>query len=237
MDTPQSQLVGDLSSTPVADRWLWDEEILALDNLLAFHPPEPERSTFVEIIHDRRQMLASELAERVFLTEIVKRDVHHQLRARSDFRNPRIVIEQWVPALQCWLTSGTFDLDTPSHIIVRNLRMGDPRFETPQEALDRQRAASAKRRAQIDAESDLKIKDAIANLSSERLDQFIAVEQALKTGETITSRGDDARFLERATARTKSAAARGDVEAQSVLTYGVRDTHLCVNPGDNPTVR
>lgn len=230
-------IVGDLSSLPNPDRRLWTDEIHALDQLIRMGAPPEQAAIFRDIIHDRRAILEQELREREFLTKMINAEVHFQLRARSDFAEAKIVVEQWVPAVNCWLISGKFDIDATPAYIIAELQKGDPRRTSAAEVFAAAKEAATAKRAARDAESSLKVLDAVNDLSAARLDEFIAVEEALKTGETITSRGDDRRTLDTLEARTRDAAAAGDSEAQSVLTHGVRDNVMCHNPGDNPLVR
>lgn len=231
----ETQPVGDLSSLPRPDRWFWIEEIQALDALIQMGCPEP--NTMRDIIRYRREILAGELRERELLTRLINDAVHFQLRARSDREQGDIVIEQWVPYVNGWLISGRFLIDATSSQIITELQKGDPRRTSAADTLADTRDAAATRRAQIDATSTLKVLDAVADIPSERLDEFMAVEQALHTGETITSRGDDRRTLDLLESRTRDAAANGDSEAQLVLARGVQDNRMCHNPGDNPLVR
>lgn len=227
-------IYGDLSSLPPADRRLWDEEVFALDQLIYMGAPADQAAIFRDIIHDRRQLLEQELLRGGFLTQIIAEAVHFQLRARIA---DEVVIEQWVPAVNCWLVSGKFPIDATPDYIIAELHKGDPRRTSAEDVLTGNREAATIRRTQIDATTDLKVRDAVNAIPDARLDEFMAVEQALHTGETITSRGNDRRTLDNLEARTQDAAAQGDSEALSVLTHGVRDNRMCHNPGDNPLVR
>lgn len=230
-----SAIIGDLSSLPPADKRLWNEEIHALHQIIKMGCPEAD--TLREIIGVRRQILDRELRERDLLTAIISDRVHFQLRARSDWDAADIVVEQWVPSVGCWLTSGRFPLTATADQIVIELHKGDPRRTSAVDTLADTREAAAARRASIDATTDLKVRDAVNDLSPRALGDFLAVEGALHTGETITSRGDDRRLLDKLESRTRDAAAAGDTQAQAVLTHGVQDDALCRNPGDNPLVR
>lgn len=238
LDLPDStQLYGDLSSLPSFDRRLWNEDVFALDQLIQMDRSGPYASTFAEIIRDRMALLDVELSQRLLLTEVIQSQVHHQLRAASDLQRGGFVVEQWVPALRSWIVCGKFAEDTPSSVVVAQLRAGDPRFQTPAERFEETKAQAAANRKALDRASDEKVWQAVDDLSTKQLEDFVAVEGALKTGETITAHGPDAQYIENALANTKKAAAAGETHAQQVLTHGLRDTALCLNPGDNPNVR
>lgn len=233
------QLVGDLSSFPDPARTLWDEEVWAMDFLLTRGDlPVDQISNVRTIIAHRTDMLAAELRQaNPFLDRMVKSQVHHQLRVRPDFRREELCVEQWIPALRHWKVCGYFPNDTPAADIIYQLQRGDPRFKSATEAYEESRAQAARNRAALDAANDQKVLDAVNSLSSARRDQFIAVEEALKTGETIMARGDDRRAIERGIELTQKAARSGEVEAQDILTnHGRMDNPMCLNPGQNPLV-
>lgn len=232
-------LVGDLLSTPTRDRELWDEEVYALTYLMeSGRAPANEKDVLLGIISDRMAMLRAELAAAPkMLNQLIHDRVHHQLRAHPDFRKGGLVVEQWIPALRVWLVCGRFAEDTEGMEIVHQLQAGDPRHKTAREAYEESKAQAATRKAQIEEESSRRVLDTIADMSGKQLDQFIDVERAIKTGETIHAHGADLATLESLHDKTKKAAASGDIEAQRVLKHGQRDNALCVNPGDNPTIR
>lgn len=233
------QLQGDLLSSPSPDRRLWSSEVQALDFLLqTAQVPQHQYDIVRGIIRDHMEIVERELASASpLLDELIRDRVHHQLRSRPSFEQGDIVVEQWVPALRCWLISGRWPSNTPAQQIVNDLLAGDPRRQSAEEANRGKRDLAATKRAENDAAAGSRIEAALDSLSSRALDQFIEVERALHTGETIRAHGDDANFIERNLESTKKAAASGDKTAQHILTHGRGDNQMCVNPGDNPLKR
>jgi hypothetical protein len=170
-----------------------------------------------------------------FLTHILQTQVNHQLRSRTCSSTGQIVIEQWIPSLRCWLTNGLYPPSTPAAKIVSDLLAGDPTRKTADEELADRREASAAIREKNEKEGDDRVASVVSSLSSERVRNFVEVERALHTGETITVRGDDRRTIESLVESTKKAAIQGDGEAQAVLTRGGQaDNPTCILSTTNP---
>lgn len=236
--TPE-QLYGDLDTAPPESRRLWVQEIFALDYLRHLPVTQPHQAGILDrMVQDRRDMLEKELADAdPRLNRLLRTQVHHQLRARPDFQTDRLVIEQWVPAINYWLVSGSYDRHTPYATIIAELQEGDPRRRTPTERLeDRREIAAANQIANEQAGTD-KVAAVIDNMSRSQISRFLEVERAIKTGETIVAHGEDESFLEFAHNQTLAAAYMGDKESIDSLASGVVDTDACVNPGHNPAVR
>lgn len=230
-----NRLVGDLHSTPDAARKFVDQDIYALEWALGFALPS-EKSWMEGMIKERRAQLESELAQsNVFLTTMLQTQVNHQLRSRPDFATGKIAVEQWVPALRCWLVNGLFDPTTPALEIIRVLQAGDPTRRTAEEEIAEKRTEAEAQRVRNEKAGDQKVADVVASLSNERVQNFVDVERALQTGENITVRGDDRRTIERLTEGTEKAARQGDQEAQQVIERGgVADDRTCILPTTNP---
>lgn len=228
------RLVGDLASQPNPDRRLVDQDIYALEWALPY--AGAEKPFLLEVMRLRRQMLEAELANaNPFLDKMLQTQVSHQLRSRPDLQRDKIAVEQWIPALRCWLVSGYFDRSTPANIIINSLLAGDPRKKTATEALEESREEAAKIRAANEKAGDEKVIRTIEGLGGERIANFLQVEKALHTGENITVRGDDRREIESLVAKTAKAAESGDKEAQAVIERGgVADNRTCILPSTNP---
>lgn len=232
-------LYGDLTSKPPAERKLYIADLQGLSDLL--RSPQignHERPIIQDIIRMRTEMLVSELAEApVFLNALIHRQVHHQLRARPDFQTGKLVIEQWVPALSHWLICGSYEHETPAATIISDLQAGDPRFKTPNQRLQETREAAAAQSARNEQAGADKVAAAVDSMSRKGIADFLAVERAIKTGETIIAHGPDEAYLDRAHDSTITAAGLGDVESCLALAGKLQDTDACVNPGHNPNVR
>ena len=230
-----NRLVGDLHSLPDASRRLVDQDVYALLWALP-HALPSEKSWLEGLIKERMMQLESELAaSNVFLTTMLQQRVNHQLRSRPDFATGKICVEQWVPALRCWLVNGLFPPTTPALEIIRVLQAGDPTRRTAEEEVAERREAASVQREKNEKAGDQKVLDTVAALGSHRIEQFLDVERALQTGENIAVRGDDRRTIESLTEATRDAAEKGDKEAQQVITQGGQaDNRTCILPSTNP---
>ena len=231
--TGTNQLVGDLSSLPNPHYRLVDSDIYAFQWALPYSGSD--RPFLESLIQERTRQLEAELAAAdPLLNALLIRTVNHQLRSRPSFERSCIVVEQWIPALRCWLVNGYFPYGTPHSYIVSTLERGDPRKKTAEQDLAERREAAAKVQKANDDAHTLKVIDTVNSLGSERIERFIQVEKAMHTGETITVREDDRRQIESLYEQTRDAAHKGDVEAQQVLTRGQRDNPTCLLPSTNP---
>lgn len=228
-----NKLVGDLSSFPNPHYRLVDQDIYAFQWAIPY--AGSDRPALEDLIENRTAQLSAELlASDPVLTRALQTQVNHQLRSRPSFERNCIVIEQWIPSLRCWLTNGYYPYGTPISRIVSDLEKGDPRKKSADEELADRREASAKIRQSNEDAHSLKVMDTVAALGPQRIERFIDVENAIHTGEAITCREDDRRHIERLYESTKTAANRGDLEAQSVITHGQQDNPTCLLPSTNP---
>lgn len=232
--------LGDLTTTPDPSRRLWTDEIHALEYMVqSGHCPPSQLSTMELIITEVMQRTKAELASaNPFAQARLVKEVSHQLRLRPSFEQGDLVVEQYIPHLRIWLVCGRFPIDHDLADIIYQLQKGDPRHQTATAHYEARKAEAAANRAAADAASTAHVLAVVNDLSPTRRDQFIAVEEALKSGETITARGDDRAAIERGIALTESAARGGEHEAQQViLRGGRRDNAACDNPGSNPLIR
>lgn len=231
--TPDAKLIGDLTSLPKPERALYNSDIYGL--LWARPYAGLETGFLDQCILDRMQFLRSELAQVDFLFDSIVRDhMGPQFRTRPDLQRMKIAVEQWVPALDIWMVNGYFDPDTTAYHIVSTLQAGDPRRLSPIDALAERRAQAESNQISHDRASTDRVLGAVDALTDRQVQNFVAVEQALQTGETITVREDDRRQIENLVESTRHAAYRGDVEAQQVMIRGQRDNPSCLLPSTNP---
>jgi hypothetical protein len=229
----QPALYGDLSTAPKPERRLFNQDTHALEWIIPH--AGSDKLFFIQVLRDAQALLEAELSSSdPFVDSLLVQAMGHQFRTRPDLSHAMLAVEQWVPALDCWLVNGYFPFDTPIHHIIRTLEAGDPRKQTPLEALEESREQAAAIRKSNEAASSAKVLGAVDALTSRQVENFVAVEQALHTGENITVRGQDRTTIERLVADTKKAAYTGDLEAQSVMTRGQRDNPTCALPTTNP---
>ena len=230
-----NRLIGDLHSTPDPMRRLVDQDVYAMEWARTMAAPD-QYSQIDEMIKTLTTVVRCSLEKAdPFLDALVRTKVNHQMRTRPDLETGETIVEQWIPALRCWLVNGKFQPDVPTWEIVKVLQAGDPTKETPEEALERKRGEAAVQREKNEKAGDQKVLDVVNSLSDKRLNQFVEVERALQTGESITVREDDRRQIETLVENTRKAAAKGDKESQEVITNGgVTDNRTCILPPTNP---
>jgi hypothetical protein len=122
-------------------------------------------------------------------------------------------------------------LQLDRHLIAMLRSWDMQRFESPREYAAKKREAAEKVEAQNERASMDKVMAAVDQLSTKQLENFIAVEEARASGETITARGEDAKFLERAAEDRRKALAEAEARGETLaLDIGDR----AMNPGMHP---
>jgi hypothetical protein len=228
------KLYGDLHTAPKPERRLCNQDTYALEWIIPHCPPS-ESTFFRQVLADTQRLLAAELLQAdPFLDAMLRHRMGRQFRSRPDRQRGKLAIEQWVPAMDCWMVNGYFDKDKPYGFIIDTLEAGDPRKKTAEEDLEDRREAAAEKRQANEKDGEQKVLAAVDSLTNRQVENFVAVEQALRTGENITVRGQDRNTIERLVDDTKKAAFSGDAEAQAVYTRGQRDNPTCILPTTNP---
>lgn len=233
MQQDTGALVGDLQSVPKPERRLFNQDIYALEWIIPH--AGIDAPFFRGLIRDRQELLRSELANAdLILDAVLVGSLGPQFRSRPDYEHRKTAVEQWIPALDCWMVNGYFLINTPAREILATLQAGDPRKRTADEELaDRREKAAAKRESNDRASTD-RILGAVDRMTNSQVENFVAVEGALHTGENITLRGDDRRRIEKLEEQTRKAAHQGDKEAQNVILHGQQDNRTCLLPTTNP---
>ena len=83
------------------------------------------------------------------------------------------------------------------------------RFPSPEAYIRHKHDQAARRRAQVEKEGDEKVAAAIDALSTKQADEFVAVEQAMATGETVVLHGKSEKIMDNMIAGSKRAQAKG----------------------------
>jgi hypothetical protein len=113
------------------------------------------------------------------------------LEVRWDYLGQQWIIERYSRADRAFVTvmqlQGHLDQE-----VINTLQEGDTwRFPSPEAYLAYKREKSARIRAQRQKEGDEKVLAAVDSLSKKRAEEFLEVENALRTGETVIVHGDD----------------------------------------------
>lgn len=109
--------------------------------------------------------------------------------------------------------------------LIAALKKSDMQRETPAEQVARKREAAGRIQKQNEQAHTDKVLAAVDSLSSKQLKEFIAVEEALHSGDTIQSFGDDRRTIEAAQREKEAALARGE---------DIAVNNRCINPQNHP---
>lgn len=158
--------------------------------------------------------------------------VYHDRLARGVPLPPgHWVVDRWVHQWGCWVPV-LFVCDTttePAKPVPINsywwwtLKAADMQAaDNAKRLLEEKRAKAAARRQEIQKENEERILAAVDSLSSKQVKQFVEVERAIQTGETIEAHGSDERFLDHVWNNQKQGKIANVPAGQSV------------NPGMNP---
>jgi hypothetical protein len=132
-------------------------------------------------------------------------DIDPMLRARWDF-----IVDMW--AIERWVEEEGFcrwELVAHRHKLGpklnKDLRRGDTwrNGKPPEEILREKRMAAAKVQAANDRRSTERVLAAVDLLTSKRMKEFITVEDAVATGDTITAHGETMKILENLREKSK----------------------------------
>lgn len=166
--------------------------------------PLEERASWQASIRRRAEISRLGLKK---VPEHIVTDLHMidpRLRIRWEFDENCFVVELAYEQVRCWIPvviwkdEDGYPLPLDNRII-EALRTGDMwKFATPAEYLRFKRNQALEQQRKNEEERQNRTKDAISDLSRKQLEQFQAVDTAIKTGETIIAHGDDLKFLERA---------------------------------------
>lgn len=149
------------------------------------------------------------------------------------------VIDRWVAEYGCWhQVPGTCGFDAPRPGLCERMRTQYDMWKraTPKENEDavagraqhpiyrEHDAASQKVRDENERKASDAVLGAVDKLSDKRIKEFIAVERAVQTGETITAHGETERSLD----RMRQASFRAEQESD------LHDESQAMNPQDHP---
>src|SRR5436190_2681661 len=107
------------------------------------------------------------------------------------------------------------------------------RFESPSAYLAKQREAAERTQRANDQAATDKVAEAVDSLSSKQIEEFIAVETAIATGETITAHGSSASYLERAQQERRQFLKKAEAEGRPLV---LDDPRAALNPGMHPRI-
>lgn len=158
------------------------------------------------------------------------REIDPLLQLRWDFSLRCWVVDRFSPADDAWAKVVIWKEDGVAlpldNRLLDALHEGDMwRFPSAAAYLRHKRAQSAAVRARNDRQSTEKVLEVVDSLSSKQITEFIEVERAIQTGETIVAHGPALKTLEHMEAGGRRAAAAGIAPVSHVH---------AINPGAHP---
>ena len=160
------------------------------------------------------------------------KEIDPLLQLRWDFNEACYVVERYVREQRAYVLVCVWKEDGEARHLDENLfttlKEADTwQFRTPLEYLEHKRELSRKKREENQAAAREKILAAVDTLSSRQITEFIEVERAIHTGETITAHGSDLKTLERMQEGQRKAQAEGQR-----ISHG----RMAINPGMHPRI-
>lgn len=175
----------------------WDAEVDSLVRLVNRGGWQAhEVATIERAIYDRAQYVRAGVINptAVYWTERIQ-TVDERLRMRWDFKNG-FTIDRW--AAGCWQVVGVLGFHHVMANLVDYLRERDmQRWPSPEAYLKFKRDQAHKVAMANEYKSTQKLLAAVDKMSDKQVKEFITVERAMQTGETITLHGASHRMLTR----------------------------------------
>lgn len=206
-----------------------DEEVVTLFQTLERGQWLPHEVAHIRRqIQERKEQLAAGLADPTAAawTRTLRQEIDPLLRMRFDFKSG-YVLDRWVKEWSYWATVGVLGFQKIRLDLCDYLRSRDMQRIGAERYLRLKREEAAKVCAANEKAATLKVEAAVDSLSEKRIQNFIAVERARHTGETLVHHGPDLKFVEHVEELQKSAGYRPPPEDMG---------EHCANPGMNPNV-
>lgn len=141
----------------------------------------------------------------------ILKDYEWLLDIRWSFEQRLWLIERYSRRDRAWVTVLEWNDSLIGHRMVEELRVRDMwRFPNPEAYLEYKHMLSARKRAQNRVRAQEGMLEAVDSLSTKEIENFIEVENAFRTGETVVLMGDDAVSYERMTKSAAKAAEAGE---------------------------
>jgi hypothetical protein len=175
----------------------WDAEVDSLSRLLTRGGWAPHEVAMIErAARDRAEQVRAGVMNPTaeYWTERI-RSVDERLRMRWDFKNG-FTIDRW--AQGCWQVVGVLGLNHVMINLIDYLRERDmQRWPSPQAYLEYKRNQALLRRMQNEYAHSQKLLAIVDSMSDKQVKNFIEVERAMQTGETIVLHGASEKVFRR----------------------------------------
>lgn len=178
-----------------------DAEVLCLQNLLKRGGWKTDEVAMIErAVQKRSEQVRAGLTSFTsrYWTAKIQAELDDRCRLRWDFTNGWC-LDRW--ATGCWEVAGVFGFNTIRPWLIEYLRECDmqdtKRWATPEEYAKFKRDKAQKVQFANWAAGCQKIAAAVDSMSDRQIKEFITVEKALHSGETITLHGASKRSFDR----------------------------------------
>jgi len=202
-----------------------DLESKTLADMLALGKWLPSEVAIIERkIRNRRSQVEAGLSSptsRHWTAQLQRLDA--LLRLRWDFKDGW-VIERAVEEWECWAICGTLGYRCVPINLLDIMRAGDMQRVGADEWLRQKREAAGKVRGDNEKRGTNAVLAAVDKLSDRRIKEFIEVERAVQTGDTIVAHGETERSLD----RMRQASFRAQQQSD------LHDESQSLNPQDHP---
>lgn len=193
-----------------------DLEAKTLADMLALGKWLPAETAGIERqLRDRRSQVEAGLSHPTALHWTAQlQSLDKQLRLRWDFRQGW-VIDRAVPEWGCWAICGVLGFRHIPVNLLDIMRAGDMQRVGAKAWLEQKREAAQKVRDTNEKRSANAVLAAVDRLSDRSIKEFIAVERAVQTGETIVAHGATERSLDRMRQASFRAQQQSDLHDES----------------------
>lgn len=178
-----------------------DDEVHSLMRLLNRGGWMPSEVSMIDrAIQDRAEWVRAGLTTYTgrYWTEKIQREIDDRTRLRWDFKNGW-TLDRWAEGR--WQVAGVFGFNTIRPWLIQYLREHDmqdtSRWANPQEYLAYKRAKAQHIAMENEYRHTQKLLGIVDRMSDRQVREFVQVEKAMHTGETITMHGATLKSFER----------------------------------------
>lgn len=176
----------------------WDDEVDALSRLLSRGGWMPHEVTQIErATYDRAEQVRAGLNHptALYWTKRIQREIDDRTRMRWDFKCGW-TLDRW--ASGAWKVVGVLGFNHVMTNLIDYLRERDmQRWPNPQAYLEYKREKARQVAMANEYKHTQKLMGIVDGMSDKRVKEFITVERAMQTGETITLHGQTERMFSR----------------------------------------
>lgn len=198
-----------------------------------------ERDRMIRLAHERISMIEAGLKRVPEYIQTAIQTFCAELRVRYCFERDKLVIEHFHPQTNWQIIGGgewrNHDNGQPysPEAMIAMLRAGDMQQKGTAKYLEEKKNNAIAVQRSNDSAHTRKVNAAVDSLSTKQVKQFIDVQNAIRSGETVVPLGDDAKFLEKVHTTSKKEAAR---LGKSLKKAARNDDMAAMNPGQHPLI-